>query len=205
VTPKTCAAAYALPCLALSSLLAACGSERMSLGANETENAAAVSPCGDGIVNGDIQIARQRDLDALLGCEVIDGDVRILQPPASGEQLNLAPLASLRQVTGTLKLEQLHSLAGLDALAQVGNLELLRLGTEDLTGLSRLERVQWDPPILGYAGFITITDCENLPSLAGLERLTAWNGLNFRNAPALETLSGLAGPERSRASTGCAI
>jgi hypothetical protein len=194
VNSKTFAAQSALTSLALGALLAACGRERMSLGTNDMEPEPEVALCGDGTIHGDYQIVRQRELDALLGCEVIEGDVLIRQPPDSNEELDLAPLARLREVTGSLTLDRLHSLTGLEALEQVGGLEILKITTEDLTGLSHLQRVLSEFPRNGSTGPINIGGCANLLSLAGLERLNVWSDLNVADNPALQTLADLSGP-----------
>jgi hypothetical protein len=199
VTSKTCAAFSRLPLLApIASLLLACGGERMSLGSNEEDNSSnALEHCAGSAERNEV-IYRQDQIDALLGCEVLDGSLRISQLEAAGESLSLTPLASLRRVTGSVELVGLDSLTGLEALEQVGNLALEQLNSDDLVALSHLQRVLWDPPGGGDGGVIAITGCLRLQGLAGLQGLTTWNSLFMAENPELVTLLDLAGPRNLR-------
>src|SRR6185436_10434556 len=85
------------------------------------------------------------------------------------------------------------SLAGLEALEQVGNLRLSQLGSTDLTALSQLRRVLWESSGKG-SGFIDIRENPNLQSLAGLEGVTVWSDLQLLDNPTLASLVGLSGP-----------
>jgi hypothetical protein len=176
-------------------LVAACGGNRLSVGSNEGSGAGS-GLCGDGIVTHDVRANRQAQIDELRGCEVIDGTLHIARLPGTDEEMSLAALSSLRRVRDSLELEGLPSLAGLEALEQVGNLKLVSVEDTDLTVFGSLERVVWDPPGSDDGGVITISGCQDLHSLAGLERLTTWNRLLVLENPALETLSGLSGPAR---------
>jgi hypothetical protein len=87
-----------------------------------------------------------------------------------------------------------ESLEGLEALEQVGNLELRNVGVEDLTALSGLTRVIWDPPGSGDGGVLSISDSPNLRHLGGLQRLSSWQRLYVASNPQLVTLGFLSGP-----------
>jgi hypothetical protein len=182
--------------LAVGPLLLACGGERMSVGSNE-EASSPVAPkhCSGSDPSGDLQANTQEQIDALRGCEIIDGSLTIWGS-GSDDPLSLASLASLRVVTGSFELQEIPSLAGLEALEQVGNLALGPIPVYDLLPLSNLERVIWEPPGGGDGGVISIGPCPNLQSLAGLEKLTSWTWFGISDAPELATLAGLAGPPK---------
>jgi hypothetical protein len=195
VTHQTFAILPRFPLLALGSLLLACGGQRMSLGSNDDNGSPDASkPCNGGTHSGSVFTSSQADIDALLGCEKLEGSLGISQLNDTGELLELSPLASLRLVTGEVELEGFSSLAGLEALEQVGSLSLRQVGGVDLAALSHLERVIWDPPGRAQGGGLNIANCPQLQSLAGLEQLTTWSWLFLSDDPELETLTGLASP-----------
>ena len=195
MTSKTFATLSSLPLLALGSLLLACGGERMSVGSNDASSPAEPKHCSSGDATGVLAARTQEQIDALRGCEIVDGSLEIWNSQ-SDAPLSLEALASMRIVTGDFSLQNVASLAGLERLEQVGNLALEFVDVVDLLPLSNLERVIWDPPGGGDGGVISIGDVPNLQSLAGLQKLTTWTRIGIGDAPALATLEGLAGPPK---------
>jgi hypothetical protein len=178
--------------------MAACSSERVSLGDREVgldgpEQAA----CDGGVVSGSVEATTQAQIAALAGCEEIVGDLSIY-----GE-LDLLPLASLRVVRGNLHIapndqdypEGGASLAGLDALEQVSSLNITGISDVDLSPLAGLKRVQLDPSSnWDEGGDITIAGCDNLTDLTGLGNLREWDRLTLDGNASLSSLRGMGTP-----------
>jgi hypothetical protein len=89
------------------------------------------------------------------------------------------------------------SLAGLEALEQVSGLSLEGLLVSDLTPLRGLRSIQRQPDYRRIGGAITITSCDQLVDLAGLENVDVWESLYIYSMPNLETLAGLQAPSRA--------
>jgi len=184
-----------LTCLPVAALpLAACNSDALSVGSND--DALQQAACNGGVYSGSLYADRQEQIDELSGCQVIDGDLRISGSDEEPAELSLAALRSLRLVRGSLTIEGVSSLDGLETLEQAGTLNLARLGVSDLGALRNLQRVIWDPPGGGDGGIINISECPALEDLGGLEHLTSWQSLKIGNCPALESLDGVVGPPR---------
>lgn len=173
----------------LGLLLAACGGEPMSLGTNDA--AVADPACGDGL-SGGIVAQTQGDIDALAGCQVIHGGLKIIDSSAS---LDLAPLAELGSVEGPLSVEGARSLVGLEAVSAVNGLQLSGLLAPDLTPLRNLRSVGANSATnrLG-GGAINIESSNALQDLAGLENVADWRDLTVIASTSLRSLSGLASP-----------
>jgi hypothetical protein len=183
----------------LSALLGACNGDAMSVGSNDGSLVDPPGACGDGVVQGPIFLRHPEDVEQLLDCEVVQGDLFIsVDYEEEREYFSLAPLASLRQVGGNLNISGLSSLEGLEALEQVGALSLYGVGVSDLHALRNLRRVIWEPANGGYGGGITISQCPALQSLEGLEQLASWASLGISECPVLESLRGLGGPARAQ-------
>lgn len=175
--------------LSLGVLLAACSDAPLSVGSNEVtlEHGA----CGNGIVTSSVTVKQQADADALLDCSEIQGDLSITAPA----DVSLAALGSLRIVHGGVLIENLASLAGLEALEQVNVLDLEHLAAQDLAPLAGMKRVAWDPDSKrASGGYLSIIDCNYLKDLTGLDNLRDWSDLNVVSNAALESLSGLQAP-----------
>jgi hypothetical protein len=172
-------------------VLLACSDNPLSLGSNDGMQVLPAS-CPSGTVEGDVNATTQAQLDELSGCTVVHGSLTIKSTPGDG--VSLLPLSSLQRVTGSLEVEGVDSLDGLQELEQAGNLKLSNIAEPDLSKLSSLSRVIWDPPGSGDGGVIDISDNVNLLSLRGLEQLSTWQRLFLSNNSQLSTLEGLSGP-----------
>jgi hypothetical protein len=184
--------------LSFAAGIAACSSERVSLGDREAgldgpEEAA----CDGGVVSGSVEATTQAQIDALAGCEEIVGNLIIY-----GE-LDLLPLASLRVVRGDLHIapnDQAYpeggaSLTGLDSLEQVSSLHLYSISDADLSALAGLTRVQVDPlSPWDEGGDIDIQGCDNLTDLTGLGGLREWSRLSLQGNASLSSLRGIGTP-----------
>jgi hypothetical protein len=98
--------------LTLCALSAACSASGIHQSPTRT---AELTGCSGGVVRSDAELVRYD------GCERIDGDLLVVGVSS------LAPLASLVQVNGELRIEhtqRLYSLAGLESLRGVRELEL---------------------------------------------------------------------------------
>jgi hypothetical protein len=178
--------------LSCAALLSACGGRQLSVGDNDGSGAAGSDLCNGGTWNGDVSTFRQTEIDKLAGCERINGNLQIRSFPEEG--LSLAALSSLREVHGNVLIERVPSLAGLEALEQVGNLQLSEIGDTDLSALHSLRRIEFTAAGWSPGGTINIQGSHNLKSLAGLEQLEAWNSLSLIDSPELATVAGIAGP-----------
>lgn len=149
------------------------------------------------------RVTTQGELDELAGCETFEGSLTIV----TEQDLDLAPLESLRIVNGSFKVMAgsarevnpinshapvIASLAGLDKLETVtGNMMLGKLRITTLSPLSRL-RFQEE-------GRLSIIDCDELESLEGLA--SAPPQLELINDDRLTTLA----PLRYGSATGMAL
>jgi hypothetical protein len=193
----------------LAIALAACAGDTVSLGVEEAPQAApegsrcAASPTlvGTVVVNG------QSDIDALAGCEAIEGNLEIAQFAGA----DLRPLASLRSVAGDLNIGKtpsvaefwtvleggwLESLEGLEGLERVGALALENINAPDLRPLENLRHVNANVTGSWRAGELVIERAHHLVDLSGLEKLQGVTSLHVIDNDALESLDGLALPFR---------
>lgn len=207
-----------LPSFALISTLAACTSDTVDLGGGSTtrQTLQQGSRCIESpIVQGDALVTTQSDLDALGGCEEIAGDL-IIDVFANA---SLSPLAALRAVGGSLRLgafpqpagsetwepEQhlalraevdaiiadgyLPSLAGVESLQRVGNLEIHYVDAPSLTTFESLTSVNTHHDS-ALAGRLIIQDCA-LVNLDGLENVSGISDVILVDNPALEDIGSL--------------
>jgi hypothetical protein len=151
----------------------------------------------------------------LLGCEEISGSLTA----NVFEDTDLAPLAQLRAVGGSLiigglpelgnfdeealaayqaeleRLDQiiadgwLSTLHGVEALERVGSLSLLGIGTSDLTGFESLQTISAHRDG-ARAGSLTIANTR-LEDLSGLEGVSGVGAIDIETSPALVSLDGL--------------
>jgi hypothetical protein len=208
--------------LALVSALAACSNDVVDLGGGTlSQNVELGSRCTESSsIEGDVRVKSQEELDALLGCEEIHGNLTI----DIFEDTDLAPLSDLRAVDGNAFLGSfpdfpddltdealqayqieyerivaiaeagwLESLAGVESLERVGGLVLNRVSASNLEAFESLRLVSGGVAP-GLAGWVAIAAAPNLVDLSGLENLRGFRTLEISNNPALESLDGLAVP-----------
>lgn len=163
------------------------------------------------VVQGSVYAWRRDQIASLEGCEVIEGDLVIAPFPG----IELFALRQLRAVLGTLNLgggealrwaatrgfvdtaaeptpASLTSLVGLEALEEVGSLELQKVGVRDVSPLSRLHSIGPSQPGLS-SGQLYIDQCNELENILGLASLVSLHRLEIHVAPRLSSLQGLAG------------
>ena len=173
--------------------LTACAADAVSIGAGDPALASEQKPeCRSDATRGSVFTHTQREIDALTGCEEIQGALTI--QPFWG--MDLRPLRWLRIVQSTLKVGDefvpVESLAGLEAVERVGGLSLTQLEVQDLSALASLRLVASAPSHnpLDIAA-ISIDSCNQLRNLRGLEQVTGWDELVITNSTNLESLDGL--------------
>ncbi len=131
----------------------------------------------------------QADVDAFVGCTDVKSNLHI----SSSEPLDLAPLANLRRITGTLSIwgGNCHasqnngpaSLAGLESLREVRGVNLACLRVTDLAplaGLTTLERdlrIEMLPELSSLEGLHNLTTVGAALSISDCDKLTDLNGL----------------------------
>lgn len=183
----------------------ACSGETINLGENTSNLEAPEQSCPAGVV-----IARnQADIDALAGCEVLDG---LQVVPFEGADLR--SLSSLREVRGALDIGivivednlddealtnqvielfaladagWLFSLEGLENLERSGHLALNGFSVDSLEPLSNLSA-------LTANGGLQLVGCGGLRDLSGLENVVGLQSLEI-SCDNLESLSGLPFPD----------
>jgi hypothetical protein len=210
--PRFAAARLAAPaCLALG----ACTADDLSIGSGQPGPGGKENPnCEDGILRQNAFLRRQADVNALAGCREIQGSLYIYSFP----DMDLRPLGALRRVTDRLSiradvddlaldapldglpdpaiylqghLPALSHLEGFGSLEQVGSLSLFALSVPDLSAFSHLSAVGSHPRDHLQPGAITISDCNALTDLSGLEELVDWERLSIVNDLQLQSLNGL--------------
>jgi hypothetical protein len=193
---------------ALALLASACSGQLIDLGENVSELDAAASRCRvTPRVAGPVIVESQDDLNELVGCEEIEGDLFVR--PFEGP--DFTPLAALRSVGGTLDIGRLtsaeqpngdgeierreialvdagwlRSLQGFESLERAGNLSLRGVSAKTLQAFSRLRQ-------LSDGGGLEIGPCAGLRDLTGLEALTGLLHLQIV-CNTLESLAGLSFP-----------
>jgi hypothetical protein len=177
--------------------LSACNGSAYNLGADAPVGAEE-STCNVDVDSSDTIFAlNQADVDALRGCRSLPGSLQIRLPEAEQDTFTLTPLAELENIHGQLSIVgPFKSLAGLEALEQVGSVELRGLLVSDLTALRGLRRVAGEAIDPRLHGMIRIEDCDHLTDLIGLENLTTWTSLNIIGLDDLVALTGLQAPPR---------
>lgn len=201
--------------IGLCAALLGCSDDSINMGEGipvvEEPGRPSSSGCVDSpVLEGEIIVRNQEELNALEGCEVIDGDLYVL--PFEGAHLRT--LHALTEVTGVLgigdmsnaipspeSLEQfvefasqqelneawLSSLEGLEALESAGRLTLNGLTSEDVRPLLNLRTLT--------DGSISIWSARNLKSFDGLQNLVGVESLEVSGVFALESFDGLTLPE----------
>jgi hypothetical protein len=179
-------AGRALPIASLSALLCACSADVVNMGDDANESPVAPAPPAhsscleSSTLSGDVLAQSQADIDALEGCETIDGNVLVMpyfEP-------DLRPLHALTAVTGELGLgasyiwsagdptrEQqaaeaaaleggfIASLEGLESLERVGSMALSRASVHNLTPLANLRAI---------SGALSLVECDQVTDLTPL-------------------------------------
>jgi hypothetical protein len=177
--------------------LAGCG-EALNLGANEAAIGGEEDTCNVG--EEDVVATTQEQIDALSGCRELRGSLTVRLAYDQPGSLSLEPLASLEVVRGQLWIDgPATSLVGLEALEEVGALQLTGLQVPNLASLAALSRAQGDPTLRIFdggtgGGLVRIDRCEGLIDLQGLENLTTWSSLSVEQTDSLESLAGLRPP-----------
>lgn len=175
-------------------LALSCSAGVVDLGEGELQDAAeaplpltAGAQCTNSTsISGPITVQSQAGVDALAGCQVIDGDLTI--DPFDGADLR--PLQELHTIRGILTFHPmdndgdywLDSLAGLEALRQVDSLLLFGLSVPDLQPLDQLA---------GVLNTLVVVRCPQLKNLHGLEGVTVVSYLSLARNEALTSLEGL--------------
>lgn len=185
--------------LPLVTWLAACSDETVTMGEDGSARlGVAALPdnalCREDTTHtGDVLVFSQRELDALEGCQVVEGQLVI----SGFEDADLRPLHALRVVRGMLLIQMtppaddtqtplLASLEGLESLESAHGLRLSGLIADNVDPLSNLKDLS--------RGNLSITRSPNLTNLNGLARLKGVNDLNLECA-ALEDIAPLELPE----------
>ncbi len=196
----------------LCAALLGCSDERLNMGEGvpvpmEPAALPLTSRCLESpSLEGEISVHNQRELDALEGCERIDGDLYV--EAFAGAQLHA--LHALTAVSGVFNVGHtpdqyadtqpedaaaqqelqesgwLASLEGLEALESAGSLSLLGFASEDVKPLANL-RTLTDGLSIGFA--------TNLKNFDGLQNLTGLQSLSINAALKLESFDGLTLPE----------
>lgn len=200
-------------CLSFLFAFAGCTNDTVDLGGGRiSQEIRRGSRCSDSaVVHGSVRVQRQSEIEALAGCEQVDGDLQVEIFAGA----DLSPLSSLRAVDGLLEIgtfpevpdegldtlefdalrEQvdaivangyLASLAGLENLERVGSLSINSIAADNLE------------PLLGLraAGLLGVDDAANLRDLHGLSNIANIDELISSNNPALSSLGGIQLGER---------
>jgi hypothetical protein len=156
------------------------------------------SSCGrDGLWRGSLSISSREELRQLEGCNEVEGDLII-----TGFAIDdLSELRSLRVVGGTLELSSLTgSLAGLESLQSVNNLQLISLSVPSLAPLGSLLQVGSNP-LDENGGQLWMSEVDGPVDLTGLGSIASLRSLAIRGSGTLQSLSGLSVPAAMNAVT----
>src|SRR5262249_3566814 len=154
----------------------ACVSDQVSLGEGEgaQDGTGSCVLAAGGVVEGDVDAATQTEIEQLAGCKEITGGLRILASPAT----NLAPLASLRVIRGSVLIasrdlsEEIDEIGSFDRLERIGGLTVVELGSSHLPAFPSLKELRRDPLAESSSWFgngpdeIYIYNCPRLVDLA---------------------------------------
>jgi hypothetical protein len=186
--------------LLLVASLGACSSEAVrmgevdpdAVGGTSSQSLPASSRCHESTtIQGDVWIDNQAQLDALEGCEVIEGHLTI----GGFHDADLRPLHALTTVRGSILIDMavapeapnvetpmLDSLEGLESLQSAASLDLRGLLADNVDALSNLAMLT--------TGRLWILASPNLRALDGLANLRAVTDLVLA-CPALEDIAPL--------------
>lgn len=202
-------------CLALGTLGLACSRESVDLGGDTlTQNLARGTRCAQSsTLTENVVVSNQEELDALSGCEEIEGNLIVRLFPSA----DLTPLSSLRVVEGqfALGVQQdwdeilgffisgqldsevellsagwVASLDGVQALERVGALFLRGMPGADLRAFESLQGIGGSRAGV-FQGQIILQQNSRLRSLAGLENVANARNLVVTLSDELESLSGI--------------
>lgn len=195
--------------LALCATLLGCSDHSINMGEGvpvvEEPAPPSSSRCADDpVLEGDVVVSSQEELDALEGCQRVNGDL-IIEP---FEGAHLRSLHALEAVSGALKIGDvvnlfepsdprfyelarlqvawLSSLEGLEALESADSLTVYGLTSADVRPLARLGRLT--------RGSLTFASAANLRSFDGLQSLTGVTSLYINNCDQLMSFDGLTLP-----------
>lgn len=205
-----------LPSIGLYAALLGCSDDSINMGEGlpvvvEEPALPSSSRCVDSpVLEGDIIVRNQDEVDALEGCEMIDGDLNIV--PFEGAHLRaLHALTELRGALGIgdisdtqaldpldeefeavqrLQEAWLSSLEGLEALQSARSLKISGFTGEDLEPLAKLSTLT--------DRFLSIWSAPNLKSFDGLQSLVDLQSLTVVGVRKLESFDGLTLPENMR-------
>jgi hypothetical protein len=206
---------HARLCLTLTALLPACTRDNVDLGGDTiTRNLERGTRCATSTALAeDVIVSNQEELDALSGCEEIEGNLIVRIFPGA----DLTPLGALRVVEGQfalgvrqtwdeiagfgvsdrldsdvelLRAGWVSSLDGVQSLERVGALFLRGAPGEDLTAFESLTSIGGS---LGgiFQGEVILQQNLQLRSLAGFEDVANARHLVATLSPELESLRGL--------------
>jgi hypothetical protein len=198
---STSRAAFKLGFASVCLCALACGGDGESLGSGLPGAPSTPNPaCPDGIVHDNVTTTSQAQIDALEGCEEINGELSIV----AFAGMDLRPLHALRVVHSDLIVGALlpypqhnlelpiESLAGLESLESVSSLGLYHVSAPDLSSLASLRVVSREASNVTQSdAYVEIANCDNLRDLSGLENLVTWGRLTISEADSLESLNGL--------------
>lgn len=195
----------------LCATLLGCSGETINMGEGtplvELPSLPSSSRCvTDPVLEGEIVVRSQEEVDALEGCEVIDGDLYVV----AFEGAHLRALHALTEVRGLLGIgafppwasveepgeelrpsQQLNeawlsSLEGLESLERAGSLTLNGLTSRGLEPLANLRTLTegwlsiWSAPNLeSFDGLQNLVGLQNLDVTGGARRLASFDGLTL--------------------------
>ncbi|MEY4543919.1 MAG: hypothetical protein RL685_114 [Pseudomonadota bacterium] len=189
--------------LGLCATLLGCSDDSINMGEGiPVVQEPVIAPSGrcaeSAVLAEDVIAHNQAEVDALEGCEVIDGSLTIMVFAGA----NLFALHALTEVRGALYIGEidqeqpeqqgvlesgwLPSLEGLESLERAGSLHLSGLTSEDLAPLAELRTLT--------SASLSISS-SNLRSFDGLQNLTGVRYLRINAALRLESFDGLTLPE----------
>lgn len=207
------AGAVAFP---FAALLGACSGDAVNMGEDTAvELPPPYSVCAENpTLSGDVVVHNQDELNALEGCEVVEGDLNVVPfagadlrplhaltavggllsfsepPPADGWVTPAGPCISscIEPAIGATPSDWLSSLEGLESLETVGSLRIVGLSASDVEPLQNLRS-------LTDGGYLSLTKCHNLRDLNGLRNVTGILDLEII-ADSLETIAALQLPRQ---------
>lgn len=164
------------------------------------DRSAASSLCATNpVVSRSLHVDNQAQLDALTGCERIEGALTLELFPGA----NTASLAPLQVITGVLTVranseESREPMPIFAALEVLGGLSLSGLRIEGPPALPRLGAIQSGSRFDVRRGGLSISDCEGFIDLGVFAALEELNFLTISDTPGITSFRGLSGLRRLR-------
>jgi hypothetical protein len=187
-----------LQTLSLVSLIAACSGGEVDLGGSTiAQNVERGSRCSEStIVDESVKIASQfegTDLTPLGSLRNIDGHFHLGVYPELEllDEMSLdAWRAEFARIEQIVDAGWLTSLAGVEALQQVGGLTLVGISAPNLEAFESLRRMNGDM-VGAVSGALNIRGAKNLVDLSGLENVRGIRWLEMNDNESFESLDGL--------------